>query len=36
MKDFSRRFPGLSEEQIRIRKKIWDREQDLEKKVIRG
>jgi hypothetical protein len=33
MKDFSRRFPGLSEEQIRIRKKIWDREQDLEKKL---
>ena len=33
MKDFSRRFPGLSEEQIRIRKKIWEREQEVQKKL---
>jgi hypothetical protein len=34
MKSFREKYPGLTEEQIRIKYKLWEREKEREKHLI--
>ena len=34
MRDFNNKFPGLNEEQLRIKRKIWEREKEIEKNLL--
>lgn len=33
MRDFNHKFPGLSEEQLRIKRKLWEREREIERQL---